>query len=163
MRFIIFTMCLLSLSTATSQAFQPTKIPELVMISPNSAKAIYEDKCSNGSNSDKANRDKFLKLMLANPKSKLAQLKVDLLKEIKQSGDEPRGEGFYIGEWTQTFHTRSGCASSANSYSAFVKTMTGGNSNYTTVKYLVTIDDDDNAGERTLKVHDIRPMNLRNN
>jgi hypothetical protein len=69
---------------------------------------------------------------------------------------------YKIGELTQTFHARSGCASSANSYSAFVETVTGGNSNYTVVKYLLTIDDDDNAGERTLKVRDIRPISLRN-
>lgn len=41
---------------------------------------------------------KFLKLMLADKKLKLSQLKVALLNEIKQSGDEARGEGVHIGE-----------------------------------------------------------------
>lgn len=64
--------------------------------------------------------------------------------------------------WNQTFHNRSGCGTNINSYSAFVETVTGGNANHTVVKYLVTIDDDDNAGKRTLKIRDIRPINLRN-
>ncbi len=63
------------------------------MTSPDSAKVNYQDKCSNGSNIDKVNRDKFLKLMLANKRSKLSQLKVVLLNQIKQSGEEPRGKG----------------------------------------------------------------------
>ncbi len=162
MRFGFFTLCVLALATTSGYAAEFTKIPALVMTSPDSAKVNYEDKCSNGGNSDKVNRDKFLKLMLADKRSKLSQLKVALLNEIKQSGDEPRGEGVYIGEWNQTFHERSGCGMSTNSYSAFVVTVTGGNANHTVVKYLVTIDDDDNAGERTLKIRDIRPINLRN-
>jgi hypothetical protein len=95
-------------------------------------------------------------------KSRLSQLKVTLLHEINRSGDEPRDEGVYIGEWNQTFHQRIGCGTNSNSYSAFVETVTGGNTNHTVVKYLVTIDDDDNAGTRTLKLRDIRPIKLRN-
>jgi hypothetical protein len=88
--------------------------------------------------------------------------KVALLNEIKQSGYEPRGEGVYIGEWNQTFHERIGCGTNSNSYSAFVETVTGGNTNLMVVKFLVTIDDDDNAGRRTLTIRDIRPIKLRN-
>jgi hypothetical protein len=161
MRVSFFTVCVLVLATTTGHAAESPKIPALMMTSPDSASANYEDKCSNGHNIDNINRDKFLKLMLANQKSKLSQLKVALLKEIKQSGDEPRGEGIYIGEWNQTFHDRNGCGENTNSYSAFVGTVTGGNTNHTVVKYLVTIDDDDNAGKRTLKIRDIRPINLR--
>ncbi len=161
MRFGFLTLCVLALATTSGHAAESTKIPALMMTSPDSAKANYENKCSNGGNSDKENRDKFVELMLKNRKSKLSQLQVALLNEIKKSGDEPRGDGVYIGEWNETFHERDGCSSSADSYSAFVVTVTGGNSNHTVVKYLVTIDDDVNAGERILKVRDIRPINLR--
>lgn len=131
-----------------------------MMTSPDSADANYEDKCSNGGNLDQFNRDRYLLLILADEKSKLSQLKVALLNEIKLSGDQPRGEGVHIGEWNQTFHDRSDCGISTNSYSAFVVTVTGGNANHTVVKYLVTIDDDDPSGKRTLKIRDIRPINL---
>jgi hypothetical protein len=162
MRFGFLTLCILALATTSGHAAQSPKIPALFMTSPDSASANYEDKCSNGGNLDKVNRDKFLQLMLKNKKSKVSQLKVALLNEIKRSGDEPRGEGVYIGEWNQTGHLRSGCSTNTNSYSAFISTVTGGNANYTVVKYLVTIDDDDNAGKRTLKIRDIRPIKLRN-
>ena len=162
MRLGCFTFFMIALTITNVSVAQSTEIPALVMTSPDSAKVNYQDKCSNGSNIDKVNRDNFLKMMLANKRSKLSKLKVTLLNEIKKSGDEPRGEGVYIGEWNQTFHDRSGCGTSTNSYSAFILIVTGGNSNHTIVKYLVTIDDDDNAGERILKIHDIRPINLRN-
>jgi hypothetical protein len=162
MRFGFVTLYLLALTITTGYAAESPKIPALVMTSPDSASANYEDKCSNGRNIDKVNRDKFIKLMLADKKSKLSQLKVTLLNEIKQTGDEPRDEGVYIGEWNQTFHERIGCDTNTNSYSAFVETVTGGNTNHTVVKYLITIDDDDNAGKRTLKLRDIRPIKLRN-
>ncbi len=162
MRFVFLTLFVLALAPTSVYADQSPKIPALVMTSPDSASANYENKCSNGGNLDKVNRDKFIKLMLADKKSKLSQLKVALLNEIKESGGQPRGEGVYVGEWNQTFHDRSGCSPITNSYSAFVVTVTGGNSNYTVVKYLVTIDDDDNEGKRTLKIRDIRPINLRN-
>ncbi|MDZ8094743.1 MAG: hypothetical protein RMZ42_22815 [Nostoc sp. DedQUE05] len=160
--FCTLTLCVLALAATSGHASESANIPALVMTSPNSAFANYEDKCSNGGNLDNVNREKFLKLMLADQKSKLSQLKVALLNEIKQSGDEPRGEGVRIGEWNQTFHDRSGCGTNTNSYSAFVVTVTGGNANHTVVKSLVTIDDDDNAGKRTLKIRDIRPIKLRN-
>ncbi len=162
MRFSFLTLSVLALTATSGHAAQSPKIPTLVMTSPDSASINYEDKCSNGGNSSKLYRDQFLKLMLANKKSKLSQLKVALLNEIKQSGDEPRGEGFYIGEWNQSFHDRNGCGTSTNSYSAFIYTVTGGNGNHTVVRYLVTIDDDDNLGKGTLKIRDIRPLKLRN-
>ncbi|BDA75978.1 hypothetical protein CAL7716_101440 (plasmid) [Calothrix sp. PCC 7716] len=161
MRLAVFTLCILGLFARSGHAAQSAPLPALVMTSPDSATANYQDKCSNGANIDKQNRDKFLQLMLANKKSKLSQLKVALWGEIKKSGDEPRGEGVYIGEWNQTFHDRSGCGANSNSYSTFISTVTGGNTNHTVVKYLLTIDDDDNAGKRTLKVRDIRPISLR--
>jgi len=162
MRLALFTLSVLALTRTSVSADQSPNIPTLVITSSNSASANYENKCSNGRNIDKVNRDKFLKLMLADKKSKLSQLKVALLNEIKQSGDEPRDEGVYIGEWNQTFHERIGCDTNKNSYSAFVETITGGNTNHTVVKFLVTIDDDDNAGKRTLTIRDIRPIKLRN-
>jgi hypothetical protein len=137
------------------------EIPLLKMTGADSAQAIYTNKCSNGNNIDKANRDKFVELMLANKKSRLAKLKTTLLQEIQRRGDEPRGEGVYIGEWNQTFHYRLGCGHNANSYSAFVSTVVNGNTNHAVVRYLVTIDDDDEAGIRTLKVRNIRPIGLR--
>lgn len=161
MRFVFFTLFILTLFARSGHTAESAPVAALVMTSPDSATANYEDKCSNGANIDKQNRDKFLQLMLKNKKSKLSQLKVALLNEIKKSGDEPRGEGVYIGEWNQTFHDRSGCSASSNSYSTFISTVTGGNTNYTAVKYLLTIDDDDNAGKRTLKVRDIRSISLR--
>ena len=102
--FVFLTLCVLALFTTSGHAAQSPKIPTLVMTSPDSAGANYEDQCSNGGNLDQFNRDKFLKLMLADKKSKLSQLKVALLNEIKRSGEEPRGEGVHIGEWNQTFH-----------------------------------------------------------
>ena len=162
MRLVFLTLCFLVLGITSGYASESSKIPLLVMTSPDSATANYENKCSNGNNGDKVNFNQFLKLMLANKKSKLSQLKASLLNEIKQSGESPRGEGVYIGEWNQTFHDRDGCGTSTNSYSAFVTTVTGGNTNHSIVKYLVTIDDDDNGGKRTLKLRDIYPIKLRN-
>ncbi len=163
MRLNFCAVLLLALTVTNGSVALANEIPPLRMTGANSAQAVYANKCSNGNNIDQENRDKFVELMLANKKSRLAKLKATLLRDIKRHGDEPRGEGFYIGEWTQTFHYRGGCGQSDNSYSAFVSTVVNGNTNYAVVRYLVTIDDDDQVGTRTLKVRDIRPISLRKN
>jgi hypothetical protein len=55
MRFGFLTLCFLTLATTSGQAAQSSKLPALVMTSPDSAFANYEDKCSNGGNLDKVN------------------------------------------------------------------------------------------------------------
>jgi hypothetical protein len=162
MRFGFLTWLVLVLMTADMGAVWADEVSGTIMTSPDSARFLYANKCSNGGNLDKINRDRFIKLMFANKKSQLAQLKVALLDEIKRSGDEPRGEGFFISEWFQTFHDRDGCGKNTNSYSAYIGIVSGGNTNRTVVKYLATIDDDDNGGERTLKLRSIRPLDIRN-
>lgn len=73
MRFGFFTLCVLALTTTSGHAAQSPKIPALVMTSPDSSDANYEDKCSNGGNLDQFNRDKYLLLMLADKKSNFPQ------------------------------------------------------------------------------------------
>ncbi|MGZ3649675.1 MAG: hypothetical protein ACXVB9_14015 [Bdellovibrionota bacterium] len=147
----------LALAMFATSAHAATKVPTLVMTGPDSGKAIYADKCANGGNNDEENRAKFVQMMLANPASKLSQMKADLLKNL----DEPRGEGVYIGTFVQSFHDRDGCGSSNNSYSAIVMTVNNGNENHSVSRFLVTIDDDDNVGERTLSLHSIQPITIR--
>ena len=134
--------------------------PELVMTSPDSATATYADTCSNGGNNDATNRTRFISRMIADPRSQLAQLRVALLAEIAQSGEEPRGEGVVFGDWQLTGHERIGCGENHNSYSAFVLTLTGGNSNYLVAHRIATIDDTDISGLRTLTLRKIQPIDL---
>jgi len=101
----------------------------------------------------------FVKAMLANPKSDLAQLKEKLLKEI---ADDKRGEGFYVSEPVASFRFRDGCGSSPNSFSVMVYTVAGGNTNHTIARFLVNVDDDDDeAGTRTLQLRSIQPRQIR--
>lgn len=132
-------------------------LPPLRMTSPDSATAIYADKCSNGKNHDQVNRDKFVQQMLANPKSHLAMLKATLQKHL----EDPRGEGVYLGEFVETYNDRDGCGSSAQSYSAMLVTITGGNTDHTVTRYLVTIDDNDDTGVRKLSLRSLLPISIR--
>lgn len=143
-----------------SQAASQAAPPKLTMLDADSAIAIYEDTCANGGSNDKTNFDNFITAMLANPASKLSKLKVSLLVQIKSDGEEPRGEGVYIGDWTATYHDRDGCGSSHNSKSAFIMTVTGGNSNHTVTKYLATVSDNVDGAQRILKLEDIRAIKL---
>ena len=133
------------------------KLPELKPTGPDTARAVYPDMCSNGGNGDEQNRDKFVQLMLDNPKSKLAQAKAALYKTLR--GD-PHDDVF-LTEWVQTFHDRDGCGASHNSYSAVLETLTDGNSNHTVARKLVTIDDDDDGGVRKLSLRSIQPISVR--
>ena len=134
------------------------KFGELLMTGPDSGNILYADRCANGGNIDKAKEDEFVKAMLANPDSKLSRLKAQLIKEI---GNDARGEGVYFGDREQSFHFRDGCSASLNTFSFMVFTVTGGNSNYTVARFLVSVDDDDNQGVRTLKVRSIQAIKIR--
>jgi hypothetical protein len=133
------------------------KLPDVKLTSPDTAQAVYADKCANGGNGDDQNRKKFVELMLANPKSKLAQAKATLYKSL---AGEPHDDVF-LTDWVQTFHDRDGCGASHNSYSAILETLTGGNTNHTVARQLVTIDDDDDGGVRKLSLRSIRPISVR--
>src|SRR5580698_1404291 len=135
----------------------PDKPPELKLTSPDAGQAVYADKCSNGGNSDEQNRDKFVQLMLANPKSKLAVAKSTLYKSL--AGDPH--DDVVLSDWVQTFHDRDGCGASHNSFSAILMTVSGGNTNHTVARDLVTIDDDDDGGVRKLSLRSIRPISVR--
>jgi hypothetical protein len=147
-----------ALSLVAHTQLASAKPPKLESTGPDSARAVYPDKCANGANHDDANRDAFVKAMLDNPKSKLAQAKAALLEEIK---DDIRGEGVYLGAWQQTYHDRVGCGTSKTSLSAVMVTVTGGNSSHTVTRYLVTIDDDDDDGVRTFALRSLTPLKLR--
>lgn len=142
---------------ALTASMPAPKLPDLKMTSPDSATAQYANKCDNGADLDGENRDKFVKLMLANRDSKLSQAKAELLKSL----DDHRGDGVYTGDFTQTFSERSGCGSSHSSYSAPLVTVTGGNAFHTVTKALVTIDDDVDEGFRKLSLRSIQPLEIR--
>jgi hypothetical protein len=142
-------------------AFAAPKLPPLVMTGPDSAKVVYADRCANGGNQDKANFDLFVKKMLADPRSKLAQLREKVLKEIKDGGEEPRGNGFYLTGFEQSYADREGCSQSSTSSTAIAVAQTGGNTDHTVAQALVTIDDDETEGVRTLSVRSITPIKIR--
>jgi hypothetical protein len=155
MRAWLFAISVVVVSHGVEAA--PDTPPELKVTGPDAAQAVYAEKCANGGNSDEANRNKFVELMLANPKSKLAQAKATLYKNL--SG-EPHDD-VVLTDWVQTFHDRDGCGSSHNSYSAILETVTGGNTNHTVARQIVTIDDDDDSGVRKLSLRSIRPISVR--
>jgi len=130
----------------------------LQMTGPDSAVAQYDDKCSNGANIVETTRTEFINKMLANPKSKLGKLKAQLTTVE---------DGFQMTEgaltpWIQTFHLRSGCGTNENSFTAILQSHdTISNSNVVESKYLVTVDDDDESGVRTLKLRSIQRLNIR--
>ncbi len=113
----------------------------------------YTDKCRNGANSEKANRDAFVAKMLADKDSQLAKAKAKL-----------EGADFEVvlDRWTQTFHLREGCADNSMSYSAFrIKRSTIGSSHEVTTFAVVTIDDDVASDKRTLKLRAITDLKSR--
>ena len=117
------------------------------------AEATYADKCSNGANSEEANRVAYVAKMLADKESKLAKAKAKL--------EQPDYE-VVLSDWTQTFHLRDGCSDTSMSYSAFLlKRSTMSNLHEVTAFAVVTIDDDVSAEKRTLKLRSITPMNSR--
>jgi len=127
--------------------------PKLVMKGHDAAEATYADKCSNGANSEKGNRDAFVAKMLADKESTLAKAKAKL---------EEKDFEVVLDGWTQTFHLREGCSDTSMSYSAFlIKRSTMGNSHEVTAFSVVTIDDDVTADKRTLKLRAITPLNSR--
>jgi hypothetical protein len=156
----LLSACAIVVAVRTAAA-DPKVTAALKMTSPDSATITYADKCANGGNNDEAPRTDFIARMLADKRSKLAKLEVELFAEIKNNGEEPRGDGVIIGDWQQTFHDRDGCGQSLNAYSTFVFTQTDGNANHLVAKRIVTIDDDDVAGVRTLKLRKIQPIDLR--
>lgn len=153
----LFTFALIAALAPVAQA--APKFGEMKMTGPNSAKIIYEDKCANGGNIDKEKEVAFVNAMLANPSSNLGKLKAKLLKEI---GDDIRGEGVYVSEPVDSYHDRDGCGQSWNSFSVFVYTLSGGNTDHTVARFLVSVDDDDNSGVRTLKLRSIQKIAIRN-
>lgn len=143
-------LAVLSLLVSSAALAAP---PKLVMKGHDAAEAIYADKCSNGANSEKGNRDAFVAKMLADKESTLAKAKAKL---------EEKDYEVVLDGWTQTFHLRDGCAGTSMSYSAFlIKRSTMGNSHEVTAFSVVTIDDDVEADKRTLKLRAITPMSSR--
>jgi hypothetical protein len=143
-------LVLLSVLAASTALAAP---PKLVMKGHDAAEATYADKCSNGANSEPANRDAFIAKMLADKESTLAKAKAKL---------EEKDFEVVLDGWTQTFHLREGCSDTSMSYSAFlIKRSTMGNSHEVTAFAVVTIDDDVTADKRTLKLRAIAPMTSR--
>ncbi len=141
----------LLLLLAASPAFAAP--PKLVMKGHDAAEATYPDKCSNGANSEKANRDAFVAKMLADKESQLAKAKA----KLEEADFEVVLDG-----WTQTFHLRDGCADTSMSYSAFlIKRSTMGNSHEVTAFEVVTIDDDVTSDKRAFKLRAITDLKPR--
>lgn len=157
----VLLSCSLGRAAGNGDTGSANDLPALVMTGHDSAKAIYSDKCANGANIDDENREKFINNMLQDSQSQISKLKAQLLEEIVRSGETPRGEGFGLTPWISSFHERMGCGQSLNSYSAIAVTITGGNMNYRSSRFLITIDDDDTSGERVLKVRSIQPLQVR--
>jgi hypothetical protein len=151
----------IALATPTAGAPRPPMpsqppLGQLTMKGADAATAIYADKCSNGANSEEGNRAKFIAIMLADPKSKLGALRAKL---EKAAGPDYEVQ---LGEWTQSFHERDGCADVAISFSALVLVKSKqGNSHEVAANALVTIDDDVAADTRTLRLREITPLKLR--
>lgn len=131
----------------------------LEMTGPDSAVAKYNDECSNGANIVAETRAEFIKKMVENPESKLGKT---LAQFTKFDGGIQESKGA-LTKWVQTYHMRSGCGTNHNSYTAMIQSVdTMSNSNVVVTKYIVTIDDDDESGTRTLKLKSIQPVIIRN-
>ncbi|MEO5668413.1 MAG: hypothetical protein ABIR96_10160 [Bdellovibrionota bacterium] len=130
----------------------------LQMTGPDSATAMYDDHCSNGANVIEKTRTQFINNMLANPQSKLGSVTAQLAT-VEDGIQATKG---VLTKWVQTYHMRMGCGTNQNSFSAIIQSYdTMSNSHVTVSKYLVTVDDDDESGTRTLKLRDIQPLNVR--
>jgi len=130
----------------------------LVMTGRDSATAKYDDECSNGANIVEATRTQFINKMLADKESQLGSI-VSKLSTFDGDIQETKG---VLTKWVQTYHMRSGCGTNHNSFTAMVQSYdTMSNSNVVVTKYLVTIDDDDESGTRTLKLRSIQALDMR--
>ena len=131
---------------------------ELKMTGPDAGVAQYNDHCANGRNNGEAVRKQFVEKMLANPESQLAKT-VAGLSTFEDDFQLTKG---VLTPWVQSFHLRSGCGTNNNSYSAIVQSYdTMSNSHVTVSKFLVTINDDDEVGTRTLSLKSIQPLSIR--
>jgi hypothetical protein len=130
----------------------------LQMTGADAAVAQYNDHCSNGANIIEATRTQFINNMLANPQSKLGNV-IGQLATVEDGIQATQG---VLTKWVQSYHMRSGCGTNQNSFSAIVQSHdTMSNSHITVTKFLVTVDDDDESGTRTLKLRSILPLNVR--
>ena len=105
-RYLPIALTLLSstLSSAAPAAKKPA-LGELVMDGHDAGHVTYADKCSNGANSDEANRKKYIAAMVADKKSKLAISLADTEKKFVADVEVEA----VLGDWEQTFHLRDGC------------------------------------------------------
>lgn len=139
---------------AVAPAIAAPKHGELVMAGGDQGHATYADKCSNGKNSDAPTRDKFVAAALADKTSKLGKVK----KELEKAPDT----AVVVGPWTQTFNNRIGCETLSTSYSAILSTKsTMGSGHELAAKYIVTIDDDVEADQRTFSIRTVEPFEPR--
>ena len=148
-------LLLLLVLSRSSFADAPLKPKPLTMKDADTGVVIYADACSNGGNSDDANRIKYVAKMLANKSSKIAKLKAQLERDNENFVAE-------LGTWEHTYNLRDGCGEYSKSFSALLYIRsTMGNSHELFTKYLVTIDDEVAGQERTLSVRSIQPIDVR--
>ena len=157
-RYLPIALTLLtSVATATPAGKKPA-LGELVMDGHDAAHVTYSDKCSNGANSDEANRKKFIAAMIADKKSRLAST---LAETVKNFVSDVEVEAV-LGDWQQTFHLRDGCGETDASYSAMILVQSKmGNSHELWAKYLVTIDDNVVSELRKFSLRSIQPLVMR--
>lgn len=151
----------LLLSLAAHAAPAPTPAyGELVMTSPNSARALYQDTCSNGANLDEKTFDAFAQKVLDNPKSKLGAIKIDLMNKLNKAGAV--SPSVFFGGKMYVFHQRDGCASVHLQVAMSVLTDEGSTDHTELAHDIVTFNDDDDSGVRTLSlVSIIKAHNFR--
>jgi hypothetical protein len=155
---IALTLLMSTLSTAAPVAKKPPALGALVMDGPDDGHVTYADKCSNGANSDEANRKKYIAAMLADKKSRLA---TTLAETVKNFVADVEVEAV-LGDWEQTFHLRDGCGETDQSFSALLLVRSKmGNSHELWAKYLVTIDDDVVSELRKFSMRSIQPLVMR--
>ena len=135
-------------------------MPELAMTSPDHGRAIYADRCSNGSHLEDGNRDRFIQRMLDDPRSTLARKLATLTRRYPANRSDPIAEPM-LGAWSLSYAARIGCRTIMTSYSAFVQMVEGEGERSTVTMFLVTIDDDFDGAERTLRLRSIAPIAIR--
>jgi hypothetical protein len=154
---IALTLLTSTLSTAAPAAKKPA-LGELVMDGHDGGHVTYSDKCSNGANSDEANRNKYVAAMVADKESKLAVTLADTEKKFVSDVEVEA----VLGDWEQTFHLRDGCGETDQSFSAMILVQSKmGNSHELWAKYLVTIDDNVVSELRKFSLRSIQPLVMR--
>ena len=154
---IALTLLTPTLSIAAPAAKKPA-LGELVMDGHDAGHVTYSDKCSNGANSDEANRTKYIAAMVADKKSKLA---INLADTEKKFVSDVEVEAV-LGDWERTFYLRDGCGETDASYSAMILVQSKmGNSHELWAKYLVTIDDNVVSESRKFSLRSIQPLVMR--